>query len=125
MNLSHLVLFNFFTGASPAAAGTTTITLDGTSSAADAGQSLTYMQWVFTLTGPETLIIGGLPTDPPTFVYDSRGTLDLTDVGGIITGDVELCAIDLAGASLSAPWDIDIAVTQTDTQFDSDDATEV
>lgn len=109
-------------GAAPTASGTyddtTDIVLDGTASTPDSGLSLVSMEWIFTLPSTHALTISGPVGSVPNFVNDSRGTLDDTDIGTNITGNIEDLTIDTTAGSLSSPWNIDLIVTQNDGQQD-------
>lgn len=92
--------------------------LDATSTP-DTGLSITAHQWVLSLPSSHSLVIAGNDGSVPNFVYDSRGTLDLTDVGGIITGNIEALTIDETGASISGPYTVSLTSTQSDDQTDT------
>jgi len=96
------------------------VTLDGSGSTPDAGLSITNYQYVLNLPSSEFLIIAGIDANPPNYVYDSRGTLTIADVGTVITGNINTITIDESGASISAPYAVTLIVTQSDTQTDVD-----
>lgn len=100
------------------------VVLDATDSSADTLQSIITVQWVFSLPSNETLILSGTYGSATSFVYDSRGTLDLTDVGTNITGNIETVSIDETAGSLTAPYTLTLVVEQTDGQRDTDSIVE-
>ena len=96
------------------------VTLDASSSTADGGQSIIYDQWMLRLPSSRVLIFAGSYGQPPSFVYDSAATLDLSDVGVATSGNIETLTLDESLCAIATPYDdVQLTVQQTDTQSDT------